>query len=128
MNTFFKAFHQDKAGHSHLFQNGIFGTRQGRKPIKFGRNDFECGIPTNSKSTSCADSNLRPRYDASGTSKVLPRLGPRDEDRKSEIRRVGGRNRGHRIATVGHFGAYLNDVNNFSIKMVGKRNGLRTNG
>ncbi|GBM94165.1 hypothetical protein AVEN_165789-1 [Araneus ventricosus] len=50
------------------------------------RND---GIPTNSKSnTSCADFNLGPRYDGSGTSKDLPRLGPRDEASKSEIRRV----------------------------------------
>ncbi|GBM88919.1 hypothetical protein AVEN_66202-1 [Araneus ventricosus] len=48
------------------------------------------GIPTNSKSmTSCADSNLRPRCDASGTSKDLPRLRHRDEARKSEINRFG---------------------------------------
>ncbi|GBN87983.1 hypothetical protein AVEN_119657-1 [Araneus ventricosus] len=47
------------------------------------------GILNNLKSkTSCADSNLKPRYEASGTSKGLPRLGPRDECRKSEIRRV----------------------------------------
>ncbi|GBM09119.1 hypothetical protein AVEN_5298-1 [Araneus ventricosus] len=36
-----------KAGHSLLFQNGIFGTRegktnhQGRKPAKFGTNDLK---------------------------------------------------------------------------------------
>ncbi|GBM15081.1 hypothetical protein AVEN_150098-1 [Araneus ventricosus] len=48
------------------------------------------GIPTISKSnTSCADSNLGPRCEGSGTSKDVPRLGPRDEARKSEIRRVG---------------------------------------
>ncbi|GBM69578.1 hypothetical protein AVEN_261644-1 [Araneus ventricosus] len=42
------------------------------------RND---GIQMNSKSkTSCADSNLRPRCEASGTSKDLPRLRPRDEN------------------------------------------------
>ncbi|GBM27631.1 hypothetical protein AVEN_220294-1 [Araneus ventricosus] len=52
------------------------------------RND---GIQTNSKSkTSCADSNLRSRCDASGTSKNLSRLRPRDEARKSKIRRLGG--------------------------------------
>ncbi|GBL97269.1 hypothetical protein AVEN_84967-1 [Araneus ventricosus] len=51
------------------------------------RND---GIQTNSKSkTSCADYNLRPRCEASGTSKDLPRLRPRDEARKSEICLVG---------------------------------------
>ncbi|GBM67281.1 hypothetical protein AVEN_201213-1 [Araneus ventricosus] len=49
------------------------------------------GIPTNSKSkTSCADSNLRPRCEASGTSKGLPTLEPHIEARKSEIRRVRG--------------------------------------
>ncbi|GBL85799.1 hypothetical protein AVEN_63141-1 [Araneus ventricosus] len=49
------------------------------------------GIPSNSKSkTSCADSNLRLRCEASGTSKGLPRLRPRDEAKKSEIHRVGG--------------------------------------
>ncbi|GBM27787.1 hypothetical protein AVEN_269741-1 [Araneus ventricosus] len=79
------------------------------------------GIPTNSKSkTSCADSNLRPRCETSGTSKGLPRLRPRDEARKSEIRRVGGKNRGRR-AMVARFGAYVNDVRNFSIKMDGKK-------
>ncbi|GBN84662.1 hypothetical protein AVEN_36074-1 [Araneus ventricosus] len=53
------------------------------------------GIPPNSKSQiSCADSKLRPRCDGSGRSKCLSRLRPRDEARKSKIRRVGGRNRG----------------------------------
>ncbi|GBM49773.1 hypothetical protein AVEN_60503-1 [Araneus ventricosus] len=52
------------------------------------RND---GIKANSKSkTSCADSNLRSRCEASGTLKDLPSLRPRDEARKSEIHRVGG--------------------------------------
>ncbi|GBL94290.1 hypothetical protein AVEN_16810-1 [Araneus ventricosus] len=82
------------------------------------RND---GIQTNSKSkTSCADSNLRTRCEASGTSRDLTRLRPRDEARKSEIRRVGG-GMGDRRATVAHFGAYVNDVCNFSIKMGGKK-------
>ncbi|GBM76558.1 hypothetical protein AVEN_204574-1 [Araneus ventricosus] len=85
------------------------------------------GIPTNSKSkASCIDSNLRHRCEASGTSKGLPRLKPRDEARKSEIRRVGWRNRGNRRSMVAHFGAYVNDVRNFLIKMGGKK-GLRTN-
>ncbi|GBN05541.1 hypothetical protein AVEN_39872-1 [Araneus ventricosus] len=81
------------------------------------------GIPTNSKSkTSCAYSNLTPRF---STSKGLPRLRPRYEARKSEICRVG-RNRDRR-AMVEHFGACVNDVRNFSIKM-GEKNGLRKNG
>ncbi|GBM12000.1 hypothetical protein AVEN_256090-1 [Araneus ventricosus] len=46
------------------------------------------GIPANSKSkTSCAYSNLRPRCEASGTSKDMSRLRPREKARKSEIRR-----------------------------------------
>ncbi|GBM94166.1 hypothetical protein AVEN_165790-1 [Araneus ventricosus] len=89
------------------------------------RND---GIQTNSKSkTSCADSNLRSRCEASGASKDLTRLRPRDEARKSENRRVGG-GIGDRRATVAHSGAYVNDVRNFSVKMDGGKNGLRTNG
>ncbi|GBN92662.1 hypothetical protein AVEN_150252-1 [Araneus ventricosus] len=49
----------------------------------------KAGIQTNSKSNApCADSNLEPRCEGSGTSKELPRLGPGDEARKSEIRRV----------------------------------------
>ncbi|GBM09600.1 hypothetical protein AVEN_29447-1 [Araneus ventricosus] len=80
-------------------------------------------IQTNSKSkTSCADYNLRPRCEAIGTSKDLTRLRPRDKARKSKIRRVGDRR-----ATVAHFGAYVNDVRNFLIKMVGGKNGIRTN-
>ncbi|GBL99799.1 hypothetical protein AVEN_162814-1 [Araneus ventricosus] len=52
--------------------------------------ESKAGIPTNSKyNTSCADSNLWPRCEGSGTSKDLPRLGPHDEARKSEICRVG---------------------------------------
>ncbi|GBN86806.1 hypothetical protein AVEN_50156-1 [Araneus ventricosus] len=86
------------------------------------RND---GIQTNSKSkTSYADSNLRPRCEASGTSKALTRLRPRDEARKSEIRRVCGEEWGDRRATVAHFGAYVNDVRDFSIKMGGEKTGL----
>ncbi|GBO23328.1 hypothetical protein AVEN_160895-1 [Araneus ventricosus] len=50
----------------------------------------------------------------SGTSKHLPRLRPRDEARKLEIRRVGGGIVGNQRATVTHFGAYMNDVRNFS--------------
>ncbi|GBO32319.1 hypothetical protein AVEN_135568-1 [Araneus ventricosus] len=80
------------AGHSQLFQNRIFGTpegksdRRGRKHIKFGKMIRSDGIQTNSKSkTSCADSNLRARCEARGTSKDLTRLRPRDEVRKSEI-------------------------------------------
>ncbi|GBM19723.1 hypothetical protein AVEN_877-1 [Araneus ventricosus] len=62
----------------------------------------KAGIPTNSESnTSCADSNLRPRCEGSGTSKDLPRLEPRDEARKSEIHQVGRRNREDRTAAVG---------------------------
>ncbi|GBO41857.1 hypothetical protein AVEN_219599-1 [Araneus ventricosus] len=58
----------------------------------------KAGIPTNSKSnTPCADSNLEPRCEGSGISKELPRLGPRDEARKSEIRLVREETR----ATVG---------------------------
>ncbi|GBN39388.1 hypothetical protein AVEN_130121-1 [Araneus ventricosus] len=58
------------------------------------------GIQTNSKSkTTGADSNLRPRCEASGTTKDLPRLRPRDEARKPEIRRVAGRNRGTKSYT-----------------------------
>ncbi|GBM28223.1 hypothetical protein AVEN_212303-1 [Araneus ventricosus] len=72
------------------------------------RND---GIQTNSKpKTPCADSNLRSRCDASGTLKDLSRLRPRDEARKSKIRRVGG---GDRRAMVAQFGAYVNGVRNF---------------
>ncbi|GBN29938.1 hypothetical protein AVEN_158064-1 [Araneus ventricosus] len=82
------------------------------------------GIPSNSKSkTSCADSNLRPRCEARGTSKGLPRLRPRDEARKLEIRRVGGEY-GDRRSMVAHFGAYVNDMRNFSIKMGGGKTGL----
>ncbi|GBM85304.1 hypothetical protein AVEN_231122-1 [Araneus ventricosus] len=82
------------------------------------------GIPTNSKSkTSCADSNLRSRCEASGTSKGLPRLRPRDEARKSEIRRVGG-GIGDRRAMVAHLGAYVNNGRHFSIKMGGEKTGL----
>ncbi|GBL77133.1 hypothetical protein AVEN_12767-1 [Araneus ventricosus] len=48
-------------------------------------------IPTNSKSnTPCADSNLEPQVRVAARSKGLPRLRPRDEARKLEIRRVGG--------------------------------------
>ncbi|GBO02308.1 hypothetical protein AVEN_163732-1 [Araneus ventricosus] len=80
------------------------------------------GILTNSNSTtSCPDSNLRPQCEASGTLKNLPRLEPRDEDRKSEIHRLDWRNRGIEVVTVAHFGAYVNDVLNFSIKLGGKK-------
>ncbi|GBM71096.1 hypothetical protein AVEN_132211-1 [Araneus ventricosus] len=49
------------------------------------------GIQTNSKSTtSYADSNLRPRREASRKTIDLPRLGPRDEARKSEIAEWAG--------------------------------------
>ncbi|GBM89840.1 hypothetical protein AVEN_72138-1 [Araneus ventricosus] len=77
------------AGHSHLFQNGIFGTRegksnrQGRKPMKFGTIDSK---RWNSKSkTLRADSNLRPRCEASGTSRICLDcdLATRLENRKS---------------------------------------------
>ncbi|GBM24466.1 hypothetical protein AVEN_41111-1 [Araneus ventricosus] len=52
--------------------------------------NINAGIQTNSKSnTSCADSNLGPGCEGSSTSKDLPRLGPRDEARKSETRREG---------------------------------------
>ncbi|GBN65167.1 Putative inorganic phosphate cotransporter [Araneus ventricosus] len=97
--------------------------RQGRKLMKLEQMIRNDGIQTNSKSkTSCVDSNLRPRYEASGTSKHLPRLGPRDEARKSEICRVGeGGIRGNRRATVAHFGADVNDVHNCLIKM-GRKN------
>nr|GBM58475.1 hypothetical protein AVEN_244243-1 [Araneus ventricosus]GBM58528.1 hypothetical protein AVEN_156516-1 [Araneus ventricosus]GBM58535.1 hypothetical protein AVEN_170373-1 [Araneus ventricosus] len=79
------------------------------------RND---GIQTNSKSnTSCFDSKLRSRCESSGTSKDLPRLRPRDEARKSEIRRVGEGIGGLKT----YFAAYVNDVRNFSIKMGGKK-------
>ncbi|GBO02288.1 hypothetical protein AVEN_53144-1 [Araneus ventricosus] len=64
-----------------------------------------------------ADSNLRPRCEASSTSNGLPTLEPRIEARKSKIRLVGRRNREDRRATVAHFGAYVNDMHNFSIKM-----------
>ncbi|GBL85325.1 hypothetical protein AVEN_222779-1 [Araneus ventricosus] len=88
------------------------------------------GISTNSKSKiSCADSNLRPRCEASDTSKGLPRLRPRDEARKSEIREWG-REEWYRRAMVAHFGAYVNHERNFSIKKcvcVREGNGLRTN-
>ncbi|GBN86166.1 hypothetical protein AVEN_58163-1 [Araneus ventricosus] len=54
------------------------------------KRNVKAGIPTNSKSnTSCADSNLGPRLEGSGTSKDLPTLRPRVEGRKSKIRRVG---------------------------------------
>ncbi|GBM25489.1 hypothetical protein AVEN_62247-1 [Araneus ventricosus] len=56
------------------------------KPMKFRTKD-STRWNSNSK-TSCADSILRPRCAASGTSKNLPRLRPRDDSRKSEIRRV----------------------------------------
>ncbi|GBL87395.1 hypothetical protein AVEN_118341-1 [Araneus ventricosus] len=88
--------------------------------MKIGRNDFDWWNSNNSKSeTSCADSHLRPRCEASGTSNGLPRLRPSDEARKSEIHRecVWG----DRRAMVAHFGAYLNDERNFSIKMGGKK-------
>ncbi|GBN56632.1 hypothetical protein AVEN_72805-1 [Araneus ventricosus] len=79
--------------------------------MEFGTNNSKDGIQRNSKcKTSCANSNLRPRCETSGTSKDLPRLSPRDEARKSETRR----NRGDRRATVAHFGAYVNDVRNSS--------------
>ncbi|GBM63483.1 hypothetical protein AVEN_205832-1 [Araneus ventricosus] len=85
------------------------------------RND---GIQTNSKSeTSCVNSNLRPRCEASGTSNDLPRLGPRNEARK--VRRVGREEWGDR--RTADFGAYVNDIRNFSIKMCGKQ-WFRTNG
>ncbi|GBN68639.1 hypothetical protein AVEN_136494-1 [Araneus ventricosus] len=58
---------------------------------KLAQRNGKAGIPTNSKSnTSCADSNFWPRCEGSGASKDLPRLGPRDEARKSEIREIGG--------------------------------------
>ncbi|GBO17445.1 hypothetical protein AVEN_172115-1 [Araneus ventricosus] len=67
------------------------------------------GIQTNSKSkTLCADSNLRPILEASG----------RLENRKSADRRL----------MVSHFGAYVNDVRNFSIKMGEKKKGLGATG
>ncbi|GBN94426.1 hypothetical protein AVEN_182006-1 [Araneus ventricosus] len=57
---------------------------------KLAYRNGKSGIPTNSKSNiSCADSNLGPQCEGSGTSKDLPRLGPRDEARKLEIRSVG---------------------------------------
>ncbi|GBN30164.1 hypothetical protein AVEN_213965-1 [Araneus ventricosus] len=58
---------------------------------KLAQRNGKAGIQTNSKSnTSCVDTNLWPRCEGSGTSKDLSRLGPRDEARKSKIRRVWG--------------------------------------
>ncbi|GBM15873.1 hypothetical protein AVEN_260144-1 [Araneus ventricosus] len=75
----------------------------------------KAGIPTNSKfNTSCTDSNLGPRCEGSGTSKDLPRLGPRDEARKSEIRRMGEEKWGNQREVVAHFGASVNDMPHFS--------------
>ncbi|GBN19591.1 hypothetical protein AVEN_122076-1 [Araneus ventricosus] len=71
---------------------------------KLAYQNGNAGIQTISKSnTSFSDSNLGPRSKDSGTSKNLPRLGPRDEARKSEIRRVGG----------GEIGGYKSDGSAF---------------
>ncbi|GBM41811.1 hypothetical protein AVEN_122435-1 [Araneus ventricosus] len=88
-----------KAGHSPLFQNGIFGTRegktyrQGRRPVKFGANHSKRWNEKKLKSkTQSADSNLRPRWEGSGRAKDLPTLAPRVETR-NETRNpsLGGR-------------------------------------
>ncbi|GBM64116.1 hypothetical protein AVEN_159848-1 [Araneus ventricosus] len=90
-------FGLDRPTHAQVFQNGIFGTREGKKQSSRSKTYeiwnklFETmELKKNSKSkTQCADSNLRPRCEASGTSKDLTKLRLRDEARKSEIRRVG---------------------------------------
>ncbi|GBM28396.1 hypothetical protein AVEN_262156-1 [Araneus ventricosus] len=82
--------------------------------------DFLFWMNSNSK-TSCADSNLRPQCEASGTSKDLPRLRPRDEAKTRKSAEWGGGIGGDRKATLAHFGSYVNDVCNVSIKMCGKK-------
>ncbi|GBM61643.1 hypothetical protein AVEN_64405-1 [Araneus ventricosus] len=83
------------------------------------------GIQTNSKSkTSCSDSNLKPRCEASGTSKDLTKLRRRLENRKSAESGGGWRNREDGRVAVAQSGAYVNDVHNFSIKIGGKKTGL----
>ncbi|GBM74386.1 hypothetical protein AVEN_161280-1 [Araneus ventricosus] len=62
-----------------------------KKRWKLAQRNGNAGIQTRSKSnTSCADSNLGPRLEGSGTSKDLPTLRPRIEGRNElEISRVG---------------------------------------
>ncbi|GBM20150.1 hypothetical protein AVEN_5678-1 [Araneus ventricosus] len=105
----------------------VKSNRQGRKPMEFGTNDWKRWDSNELKIQDFTpDSSMRPRCEARGTSKDLPRLGPLDEARKSESRVGGGI--GDRRVTVAHFGAYVNDVHNFSIKMGGEKIGLRING
>ncbi|GBL75590.1 hypothetical protein AVEN_154920-1 [Araneus ventricosus] len=117
-----------KTGHLQLFQNGIFGkregksNRQGRKSMKFGTNYSKRSISNELK---IQDFMRRFQFETpmrgSGASKDMPTLRPRDEARKSKIRRVDGEG-GNRRATVAHFGAYVNDVRNyFLIKIGGKK-------
>ncbi|GBM94096.1 hypothetical protein AVEN_233417-1 [Araneus ventricosus] len=82
------------------------------------------GIPINSKSkTSCADSDLRPDARLAAHQRVCLDwdLATRVENWKST---EWGRNKGDRTATVTQFGAYSNDVNNFSVQMGGGKTGL----
>ncbi|GBM55469.1 hypothetical protein AVEN_27827-1 [Araneus ventricosus] len=77
-----------KAGHSPIFQNGIFGTREGKPIVKVENlSNLEQiirngEIQKNLKSkTQSADSNLRPRCEGSGKTKDLPTLAARVETR-----------------------------------------------
>ncbi|GBM89837.1 hypothetical protein AVEN_72136-1 [Araneus ventricosus] len=85
---------------SHFIQTGIFATRVGKSDRQFkyrwklAYRNGNAGIQRNSKyNTSCADSNLEPRCEASGTSKDLPTLRPRVEG-GNETRNPPRRRRG----------------------------------
>ncbi|GBM51292.1 hypothetical protein AVEN_164373-1 [Araneus ventricosus] len=102
---------------------------------KLAWRNANAGIQTNSKSdTSCADSNLVPPCEGSGTSKDLPTLRPHVEGRnetRNLPRRVKRRGR-EEFCDFGtclkrNFGTSVNGVPHFRLEWMGK-NSLGTNG
>ncbi|GBM18168.1 hypothetical protein AVEN_151711-1 [Araneus ventricosus] len=84
--------------------------------MEIGTAEWHAGIQTNSESnTPCADSDLGPRLEDSGTSKDLPTLKPRVEGR-NETLNFPGRGRILRLRPLSktNFGASVNDVPHFS--------------
>ncbi|GBM84786.1 hypothetical protein AVEN_121912-1 [Araneus ventricosus] len=83
------------------------------------------GIQKNLKSkTQSADSNLRPRREASGKTKDLPTLTLRFEARNETRNLPRGERRvwmGRNSATLTKFGAFVNALSNFSTKMGGEK-------
>ncbi|GBM42014.1 hypothetical protein AVEN_3250-1 [Araneus ventricosus] len=74
------------------FWNTGKSNRQGRKPMKFGTNDSKRWNSNELKIQHfMRQFQFDTRCEASGTSKDLPILRPRDEARKSEISLVAGR-------------------------------------